>query len=110
MLLQVIEITKMALNLKNVLTNHGSRIVQIFEVRHTAEVISVYVSIEDTRNSDRRVAQRRTVISRALEDGEMGGFVGNYWDELHGGCARAYDTDALASELHRLMRPSTRVI
>ena len=58
---------------------------------------------------DLAVVQRRAPVRRALEHREMADLAGNGLDGLHAGGAGADHGDALAGEIHRLLRPSRGV-
>src|SRR5262245_52902191 len=58
---------------------------------------------------DGPIAQRHTVVRRALEDGEMGHFFGNFRNELDGGGPGADDPHPLAGDLQAFLRPSAGV-
>src|SRR5713226_428309 len=49
------------------------------------------------------IAQRHTVVRRALEDGEMGDFLGDFRDELDGGGPGADDPHPLAGQVQALL-------
>src|SRR6266478_10008962 len=53
----------------------------------------------------RAVARRDAVIGRALEHRDVRGLLGDDGYRLDRGGARAYDRNAAACEVHRLMRP-----
>src|SRR6266478_1688559 len=55
--------------------------------------------------SPRAVARRDAVIRRALEPRDVCGPLGDDGYRLDRGGARAYDRNAAACEVHRLMRP-----
>ena len=59
---------------------------------------------------DRPVVQWRTPIGSALEDGQMSRRLGNFLDELHGGCTRADHANPFTLEADRFMRPGGSVI
>ena len=58
---------------------------------------------------DGPIAERRTVIRRALEDRQMADFLGDLRDELDSGGAGADDRHPLAGQVHALLRPSAGV-
>src|SRR5712692_4599617 len=58
---------------------------------------------------DGRIAERRTVIGRALEHRQMADVLGDLRDELDTGGPGADDAHPLTGQVHALRRPSTGV-
>src|SRR5208283_463406 len=59
--------------------------------------------------ADGAIAQRRTVIRRALEDRELADVLGDLRDQLNRRRTGPDYRDALAGEVHTFLRPATRM-
>ena len=59
---------------------------------------------------ERAVPGRHAERGCPLEDRHLGGVLGDQREGLHGGRARADDSDSLPGEVDRLVRPETRVV